>query len=389
MSSPSNAIVNTQKLAPLSPSALIQGKAGQTLISEQLLQYGLSYLQNSSSGTQTKAFEAFQKSASLDNAKGMYHLATCYADGYGTKQNLTLAVNWLFKAAMKNNTYAMFDLARCYQQGKGVEKNLVKAFDWYSVAAKMGHVNSMKNLGLCYTKGEGTKKDPKEAFKWLFKAANSGDKTVLIHLVYAFMKGIGTGMNHPAALQCLNAIRQLNLPLSDKDKEFVNKCYKILSKTSSESNQSQESNQLQENKQSQESKKSAEQSGQTAQETKLFQDVTDTDVSMREVKKSQDQPKSSASALSSSSASSSSSSSATASSGFASSVTVTSTASAAVTYLRNATNGAFNGGALLGQRGRKKISQTVLEVVEMPNGKIRIRKKHEKPQKRIKGFIGK
>ena len=86
-----------------------------------------------------QAFLQFRKSVDEnDSDGGRYYLGECYANGYGTTQDVVKAVQLYARAAEREHMPAMKRLAECYETGTGVQKDLARAKYWYQKAADEG-----------------------------------------------------------------------------------------------------------------------------------------------------------------------------------------------------------------------------------------------------------
>jgi TPR repeat protein len=86
-----------------------------------------------------QAFLQFRKSVDEnDSDGGRYYLEECYANGYGTIQDVVKAVQLYARAAEREHIPAMKRLAECYETGTGEQKDLARAKYWYQKAADEG-----------------------------------------------------------------------------------------------------------------------------------------------------------------------------------------------------------------------------------------------------------
>lgn len=104
-----------------------------------------------------KSFNAYLKSAEMNNPNGMIAVAHLYEIGKGTKKNIDKAADWYFKAAQKKNSEAagyikklsdasgmMFDkIAQCYENGYGVDADQEEALVWYVKSFESGNKEAL------------------------------------------------------------------------------------------------------------------------------------------------------------------------------------------------------------------------------------------------------
>ena len=64
---------------------------------------------------------------------GMNNLASCYAQGYGCRKNISFAIHWYKEAVSNGNVAACHNLGLCYYNGEGVEGDLGKSVSLISV----------------------------------------------------------------------------------------------------------------------------------------------------------------------------------------------------------------------------------------------------------------
>lgn len=97
----------------------------------------------------TSSFERLKAKAESGEAKAMFMLGFCYANGEGVPQDHKEAVAWYRKAAELGEVIAMYGLASCYESGQGVPQDHKEAAAWYRKAADLGDAGAMFSLGLC------------------------------------------------------------------------------------------------------------------------------------------------------------------------------------------------------------------------------------------------
>ena len=105
---------------------------------------------------------------------GMNNLASCYAQGFGCRKDINIAIYWYKKAINNGNIAACHNLGLCYYNGEGIEVNLEKSVSLIRLAARHQFPMSWFYLGLFYYWGEGVSRSPLRAFYCFKKAANMG-----------------------------------------------------------------------------------------------------------------------------------------------------------------------------------------------------------------------
>ncbi|RGB27588.1 kinase-like domain-containing protein [Rhizophagus diaphanus] len=148
-----------------------------------------------------RAFELYQKSASLDNVSGIISSGFCYQYGIGTGVDKKMAFELYQRAANLGNTRGLYNLGYCYENGIGTITNKRKAFELYKKTAKLGYMFGINNLGYCYQYGIGTSVNKQKAFQFYQKAADLGNTRGMCNLGYCYQNGIGTKINKQKAFE--------------------------------------------------------------------------------------------------------------------------------------------------------------------------------------------
>lgn len=177
-----------------------------------------------------KAFEFFQKSASLGHPGGMLNLGQCYYDGWGTKKNMESFEKYNrmsanlgnsrahsnlgiynfnkknYKEAIKffensiefEESRALLGLLYFYgdEYGEGIEKNYEKAFELF--LSSPNDSVSKEHIGQCYYFGLGTTQDFEKAFENFKKSSTIEAK---FYLGVCYQLGTGTEKNINKAVQ--------------------------------------------------------------------------------------------------------------------------------------------------------------------------------------------
>lgn len=148
---------------------------------------------------QKLAFEAYQKSAELGNAKGQCSLGNCYKSGAPVKDEKK-AVAWFRKAAEQNNKEGQLELGKCYRDGIGVSIDKSVAFYWFKKSAELDNADAQRCTALCYFDGDGVSADSKEAAKWLKRSAEKGNAYSCLDLGDCYRNGDGVEENEILAM---------------------------------------------------------------------------------------------------------------------------------------------------------------------------------------------
>lgn len=84
------------------------------------------------------AFQLYVKAADAGFAEAQYRLGMCYYNGYGTKQDIRLAVKYLQLASQHQNIRAIMQLADLQSSGRGIPRSCQGAVDMYKNVAERG-----------------------------------------------------------------------------------------------------------------------------------------------------------------------------------------------------------------------------------------------------------
>jgi hypothetical protein len=154
------------------------------------------------------AFREWTAAAEAGQAEAQFDLGLLYAQGLGTRRDLTEAANWYRKAAEQGNAQAEFALGQMYSrgwgaprdtvdamrwmqmandpvsdgpptewariEGYGIEQDQKQAAYWYEKAAEQGHPEAQYNLARLYATGQGVPRDQGQALHWVRAAASQG-----------------------------------------------------------------------------------------------------------------------------------------------------------------------------------------------------------------------
>jgi localization factor PodJL len=138
---------------------------------------------------------ALRQAAAQGDARAQFAIASRYAEGHGTPQNLTEAVRWLERAASAGLAPAQYRLAVMYERGQGVAKDLGRARSWYQAAAEKGNVKAMHNLAVSSSGRQSGTPDYALAAKWYGEAATYGLADSQFNLGILAEHGLGAPKN--------------------------------------------------------------------------------------------------------------------------------------------------------------------------------------------------
>ncbi|CAG8436219.1 7103_t:CDS:2 [Funneliformis caledonium] len=159
-----------------------------------------------------KAFEFFQRAASLKHPESQGVMAFCYEFGLGIEKDFKQAELHYIPAAELGNGLAQARLAFLRKYGRpSVHIDRAEAEMWqqkvkdqgktaiawlfYAASAAQNHARAQDKLGVCLQLGIGCEKDEETAFQNFLKAAEQDHLTAMYHLANALEKGIGCDAN--------------------------------------------------------------------------------------------------------------------------------------------------------------------------------------------------
>lgn len=84
---------------------------------------------------QQQAVHYYTKAAAKGHPHAQYNLARCYHEGFGIREDDSLAAQWFQLAAAQNHTLSQLSVAICYEYAIGVEQNFKLSLRNYRLAA--------------------------------------------------------------------------------------------------------------------------------------------------------------------------------------------------------------------------------------------------------------
>ena len=118
-----------------------------------------------------KAYYWYKRSVLNDHIAGINNIGMMYLNGEYVVQNRDVAFR-LFKKASTTHSQAMDNLGQCFENGWGTKRDISRAINMYTLAGDNGYLRGWYHLGKLYEKGyPGTPRDIEKAVEWYIKAA--------------------------------------------------------------------------------------------------------------------------------------------------------------------------------------------------------------------------
>ena len=119
-------------------------------------------------------FDFQMKLAEKGNAEAQFKVGEMYETGFGVKQDMEQARNWISKAADQGHETAGFKLLFWDVEKNGINDANKAKVDELKTKAGQGNAQAQYYVGKMHARGVGVKKDPDKAIEWLNKAALVG-----------------------------------------------------------------------------------------------------------------------------------------------------------------------------------------------------------------------
>ena len=148
-----------------------------------------------------KGLELAQKAADAGNARGMFLVGRCYANGNGVTQDNKKAAEWYQKAADAGDSWAMANLGWLYMAGDGVTQDYLKAKELWEKGADLGNDSAICGLGHLYSDGEGVTQDYLKAKELWERAADLGSINAMANLGWLYHYGHGVKQDYKTAME--------------------------------------------------------------------------------------------------------------------------------------------------------------------------------------------
>lgn len=164
-------------------AAALMGHAGAAYASGLMLEHSAKNAEE-----RKEVFAFYRTAAEGGHIGGVYHLALCYRNGYGTARDFAVATELLTVAAKQKHTEAEEELnamklakyrrvARRFYSISSVlyrKGDLVEAIKFRNIAAKLGSARAMYMLGCHFEFGDGLPADRVKASAWYTRAIAAG-----------------------------------------------------------------------------------------------------------------------------------------------------------------------------------------------------------------------
>lgn len=108
------------------------------------------------------------------NAEAQFKVGEMYETGFGVKQDMQQAEDWITSAAQQGHETAGFKLLYWDVEKNGLKSSNQAKFDELNQKAKAGNAQAQYFVGKMYAHGVGVKKDTETAIGWLNKATLVG-----------------------------------------------------------------------------------------------------------------------------------------------------------------------------------------------------------------------
>ncbi|HEX5710492.1 MAG TPA: NifU family protein [Sulfuricurvum sp.] len=113
------------------------------------------------------------------NSNAMVNLGTMYVKGFGMAKNIHKAYELFERAASLGHETAAFYLGGMYENGIGVAADKDKSIRYYTVAGEAGMATAQLKLGILLRND-----DVLNSMKWMIKAAHAGESQAHSLLTY-------------------------------------------------------------------------------------------------------------------------------------------------------------------------------------------------------------
>ncbi|MDP3464833.1 MAG: NifU family protein [Sulfuricurvum sp.] len=134
--------------------------------------------------------KAIWESLGESNSNAMVNLGTMYVKGFGMPKNIHKAYELFERAASLGHETAAFYLGGMYENGIGVTANMEESIRHYTVAANANMVTAQLKLGILLRND-----DVLSSMKWMIKAAHAGESQAHSLLTYVSNKSEDNDIN--------------------------------------------------------------------------------------------------------------------------------------------------------------------------------------------------
>jgi hypothetical protein len=119
-------------------------------------------------------FDFQMKLAQKGNAEAQFKVGEMYETGFGVKEDMTEASNWITKAAGQGHETAGFKLLYWDIEKNGINDANKEKLEALRAKAKAGNAQAQYYVGRMYSRGVGVPRNSAKALNWLNKAAFVG-----------------------------------------------------------------------------------------------------------------------------------------------------------------------------------------------------------------------
>ena len=155
-------------------SGLLPGKNWRTAAIHMLLLVVVVFLTEISSANADGLFDFQMKLAEKGNAEAQFKIGEMYETGFGVKQNMSLADEWIRKSARQGHEVAGFKLLYWDMKKNGLSESNKPQYDELVTRAAAENGYAQYYLGKLYADGAGLDKDSEKALDWFNKATLQG-----------------------------------------------------------------------------------------------------------------------------------------------------------------------------------------------------------------------
>lgn len=167
-----------------------------------------------------EAFRRIERSAKNGASGALTMLGNFYRDGYGTTQNIPLAIELLTKAANLGDGAAQYELGAMYMAGNGVLKDRIQARVWFVKAHEAGHADAAVMVAETYRSND-WKEHEAEIFKWVSIGARAGSLKGQKYLCDFYSYGVGTARDFKKAYEQCSLVANRYVEVQDPNAHLL------------------------------------------------------------------------------------------------------------------------------------------------------------------------
>lgn len=151
-----------------------------------------------------KVFKLFKAATKGDIGNSYTMLGWCYLNGFGTNENIDLAIQYLLKAEEKNEVQALYALATCYFAKNDIDKGTA----YLLKAATANDANAIISLAVMYHLGDVLHKDIERRNTWLHRLSEVDKRSEQVIRDYINITET-TNHNDPKYLNAVTSLSNL------------------------------------------------------------------------------------------------------------------------------------------------------------------------------------